>query len=103
MIELLLDNHILRVQVICIVGFVTFLSGEVYLVSALVPLIPAAASFAVVVIAVEVSLGLSPRILLELFRHTVLLKMADFIASPAPNVDASFWLSGRVLFFFLLS
>ncbi len=103
MVKLLLDDHIPRVWVIRKVGFATFLSGEVYLTLSLVPLIPAAVSFAVVVVAVKVSLGPSPRVLLKLFGHTVLLKVAYFIASPASNIDASFWPSGRVLFFLLLS
>ncbi len=103
MVELLLDNYIPRVWVIRVVGFVTFLSGEVYLTSSLISLIPAAASSAVVVIAVKVSLGFLSRVLLESFRHTVLLEVVYFIASLAPNIDASSWPSGRVLFFLLLS
>src|SRR6266498_1875488 len=103
MVEFLLDNHIPRVWVICIVGFVTFLSGEIYLISALVPLILATASSTVAVVTVKISLEPPSRILLKLFRHTILLEVADFIASPAPNIDASSWLSSRVLFFFLLS
>src|SRR6266542_2220808 len=98
MVELLLDNHVSRIWVICIVGFITFLSGEVYLTSTLISLIPATASPAVV-ISIKISLGLSPRVFLESFRHTVLLKVTYFIASPAPNVDAFSWPSGRVLFF----
>jgi len=89
MIELLSNNHIPRVWVIRIVGFIAFPLGEVYLTSSLIPLIPATASSAVVVIAIEASLGPSPRVLLEPFGHTVLLKVAYFIASPAPNIDAS--------------
>ena len=100
MIELLLDNHIPRVWVVRIVGFVTFLSGEVYLSLSLIPLISTTASSAVVVIIVETPLGPSPGVL---FGHTVLLKMADFIASPAPDVDASSWSCGRIPFFLLLS
>ena len=103
MIELLLDNYIPRVWVIRVVGFVTFLSGEVYLTSSLISLVPVATSFTVVVIAVKVSLGPSPRVLLELFRHTVLLEMAYFIASPASNINTSSWPSGRVLLFLLLA
>ncbi len=87
MVEFLLNNHIPRVWVVHVIGFIAFLLGEVHLISALVPLIPAAASSAVVV--VKVSLESSPRVLLELFGHTVLLEMAYFIASPAPNIDAS--------------
>jgi len=89
MIELLLDNHVPRVQIVCVVHFISFLSGEVYLISSLIPLIPAAASFPVVVIAVKVSLGPSPRVLLKSFGHTVLLKVIYLIASPASNIDAS--------------
>jgi len=103
MVELLLDDNIPRVWVVRIIGFITFLSGEVYLASSLVPLIPTAASFVIVVIAVKVSLESSPRVLLELFEHTVLLEVTYFIASPAPNIDASFWLSSRVLLFLFLS
>src|SRR6266540_3637375 len=103
MIELLLNNHIPRVRVIRIVSFITFLSGEVCLILTLIPLIPATASSTVIVIVIKVSLGPSPRVLLESFGHTVLLKVADFIASPALNIDASPWSSGRVLLFLLLS
>src|SRR6266498_1966551 len=103
MVEFLLDNHIPRVWVICIVGFITFLLGEVYLISTLVPLIPVTTSSAIIVIAIKISWEPSPRVLLESFEHTVLLEVADFIASPAPNIDASSWSSGRVLFFLLLS
>ncbi len=103
MIEFLLDDYIPRVWVVRVVGFITFLSGEVCLTLTLIPLIPTTASSAVVVIAVKVSLGSFPRVLLKLFRHTVLLEVAYFIASPAPNIDASFRPSGRVLFFLLLS
>src|SRR6266542_1152921 len=103
MVELLLNDYVPRVWVIRIVGFIAFLSGEVYLTSSLVPRVPTTASSAVVVVTVKVSLGSSSRVLLELFRHTVLLEVAYFIASPTPNIDASSWLSGRVLFFLLLS
>jgi|SRR6266540_6408618 len=103
MVEFLLDNHIPRVWVICIVGFVTFLSGEVYLTSFLVPLIPTTTSFTVVVVTVKVSLRPSPKVLLELFRHTVLLEVAYFVASPASNIDTSTRPGGRVLLFLLLS
>src|SRR6266542_2722617 len=103
MIELLSNNHIPRVWVIRIVGFIAFPLGEVYLTSSLVPLIPTTTSSAVVVIIVKISLGPSPGVLLELFGHTVLLKVAYFIASPAPDIDASFRPSGRVLFFLLLA
>ena len=98
-----MDNHIPRIRVICIIGFIAFLSGEVYLTSSLVPLVSAAASSAVIVISVKVSLGPFSGVLLELFRHTVLLKVAYFIASPALNIDASSWPSGRILLLFLLS
>ena len=103
MIELLLDNHIPRVWVVRIVGFIAFLSDEVYFTSSLIPEIPTTASFAVVVIAVVVSLKPFPRVLLELFGHTILLKMSYFITSPAPYIDASFWSGNRVLFFLLLA
>ena len=100
MIELLLDDHIPRVWVIRIVVLITLLLGKVCLSLSLIPLISTTASSAVVVIIVETPLGPSPGVL---FGHTVLLKMADLIASPAPNVDASSWPSGRVPFFLLLS
>jgi len=103
MIELLLNYHVPRIQVVHIVGFIAFLSGEVYLASSLIPLIPAAASSAVVIIAVKASLGSSPGVLLELFGHTVLLEVTYFITSLAPNIDASSRPSSRVLFFLLLS
>ena len=103
MIELLLGDHIPRVWVVRIVGFITFLSGEVYLTSSLISKVSVTASSAIPVIVVKVSLGLSPGDLLEPFGHTVLLEVAYFIASPAPNIDASFWPSSRVLFFLLLS
>src|SRR6266498_1131294 len=103
MVELLLDNYVSEVWVVCIVGFITFLSGEVCLTSSLVPLISTAASFTVVVIAVIVSLRPPPRALLELFGHTVLLEMTYFIAYLAPNIDTSSWLSGGILLFLLLS
>ncbi len=103
MIELLLNNHIPRVWVVYIVGFIAFLSGEVYLTSSLVSYVSAAVSSAVVVIAIKVSLRPSPRVLLKLFRHTVLLKVAYFIAPPASNIDASSQPSGRVLLFLPLS
>ena len=102
MVELLLDDYILRIWIVGIVDFITLLSGEVYLTSSLVPLIPAVASSAVVVIAVKVSLGPSPRVLLELFRYTVLLEMSYFIAPPASNIDASFWPSSGIFLFLLL-
>ena len=102
MVELLLDDYISRIQVVRIVGFVTFLAGEVCLISSLVPLIPAAASSTIVVIAVKVSLKPFPRVLLELFGHIVLLKVAYFVASLASNIDAFSWPSGRVLLFLLL-
>ena len=103
MVELLLNDYVPRVWVVRVVHFISFLSGEVYLTSSLIPLIPVAASSTIVVIAVNVSLGPSPEVLLELFRHTVLLKVAYFITSPASNIDISFRPSGGVLFFLLLS
>src|SRR6266498_3647669 len=65
----------LILTVVRIVHFISFLSGEVYLISSLIPLIPATASSVVVVIAVKISLEPSSRILLEPFRHTVLLEV----------------------------
>ena len=103
MVKPLLDNHIPRVWVVHIIGFIAFLSGEVYFTSSLIPLIPAATSSAVVVITVKVSLRPSSGVLLELFRHTVLLKLAYFITSPAPNIDTSSRSDGRVLLFLFLS
>src|SRR6266542_6960331 len=102
MVKLLLDNYVPRIWVVRIVGFIIFLSGEVYFTSILVPLIPTTASSAVVVVAVKVSLGPSPRVLLKLFRYTVLLKIFYFIASPASNIDASSRPGGRILLFLLL-
>src|SRR6266511_2158655 len=104
MVKFLSDNHIPKVWVICIVSFITFLSGEVYLISTLVPLISAVASSTVaVVIVVKVSLRSPPGILLIPFGHTVLLEISYFVASPAPNIDASSRSGDRVLFFLLLS
>jgi len=103
MIELLLDNHIPRVWVVRIVGFIAFLSDEVYLTSSLIPEIPTTASFAVVVIAVVVSLKPFPRVLLELFGHTILLKMSYFVASSTSDIDAFFQSGNRILLLLLLS
>ena len=58
------------------------------------------ASSVIVIIAVKVSLRSSSRVLLELFGHTVLLKMSYFIASLAPNIDAS---PGQVVGYFSFS
>jgi len=103
MVELLLNDYVPRVWVIRIVGFIAFLSGEVYLTSSLIPGVSTAASPTIVIIAIKISLQPSPRVLLKLFGHTVLLEVAYFIASPAPNIVASSKPSGRVLFFLLLS
>src|SRR6266540_1779557 len=104
MVKFLSDNHIPRVWIICIVSFITFLSGEVYLISTLVPLISAAAfSTVAVVIVVKVSLRSSSGILLIPFGHTVLLKMSYFVASLALNIDASSRSGGRVPLFLFLS
>ena len=103
MIELLLDNHIPRVWVVRIVGFIAFLSDEVYLTSSLIPEIPTTASFAVVVIAVVVSLKPFPRVLLELFGHTILLKMSYFVASSTSDIDAFSQSGNRILLLLLLS
>ena len=102
MIELLLNYHVPRVRVVRIVGFIAFPLGEVYLAPSLISLIPTAASSAVVIIAVKAPLRPSPGVLLESFGHTVLLKVAYFIASPAPNINTSSWPSGRILLLFLL-
>src|SRR6266542_2329453 len=103
MVELSLDDHIPRVWVVRIVDFIAFLLSEIYLSLSLIASIPAATSSAVVVIIVKIFLRPSPGVLLEPFRHTVLLKVAYFIASPTPDIDASSRPSGRVLFFLLLS
>src|SRR6266542_46408 len=102
MIELLLDDHISRVRVVRIVGFIVFSLGEVYLSLSLVASILTATSPTVVVVTIKASLGPSPRILLEPFGHTVPLKVAYFITSPASYIDASSWPSSRVFFFLLL-
>ena len=102
MVKLLLDNHVPRVWVICIVSLVTFLSGEVYLTSTLISQISAAASSAVVIVVIKTSLRSSPRVLLKLFGYTILLKMSYLIASPASNIDASSWPGDQILFFLLL-
>ena|SRR6266540_1152914 len=103
MVELLLDNHVPRIQVVRIVSFVAFLSGEVYFTLSLIPWVSATASSAIVTIIVEVSLRSSSIILLESFRYTVLLEMSYFIASPASNVDAFPWSGSRILLFLLLA
>ncbi|SRR6266498_5197823 len=103
MVELLLDDYVPRVWVVHIIGFIAFLLDKVYLTLTLVPLVSTAASSTVVVIAIKVSLEPSPRILLELFRHTVLLEVAYFIASPASNIDASSQPGSKVLLFLFLS
>src|SRR6266508_529091 len=59
MVELLLDDYVLRIWVVCIVDFIIVLSGEIYFTSSLVPLVLTVASSVVAVIAVKVSLGLS--------------------------------------------
>ena len=79
------------------------MSGKVYLSLSLIPEVSVSASSAIVVIAVKVSLRPSPGVLLELFRHTVLLEMSYFIASPASDIDASSWPCDRVLLFLLLA
>src|SRR6266498_2981727 len=99
MVELLLDYHIPRIWVTCIVGFITFLSGEVYLSLSLISLISTTASSTVVVIAIKASLGPSPGISLGPFGHTVLLKMANLVTSLTPYINASSWPGGRVFFF----
>jgi len=103
MVELLLDDYIPRIWVVCIIGFITLLSDKVYFISSLIPRVSIVASFAVVIVIVKVSLRSSPRVLLELFRHTVLLEMSYFIASPASDIDASSWPCDRVLLFLLLA
>jgi len=102
MIELLLDNYVLRIWVICVIGFIVLLSGEVYLTSTLISQISAAASSAVVIVVIKTSLRSSPRVLLKLFGYTILLKMSYLIASPASNIDASSWPGDQILFFLLL-
>ena len=103
MVELLLNDYIPEVWIIRIIGFATFLSGEIYFTSSLIPLISSAASSAIIVIVVNISLGPSPSILLESFRHTVLLEMSYFIASPVSNIDTSSWPGSRILLFLFLS
>ncbi len=103
MVELLLDDYVLRIWIIRIVGFVTSLLGEIYLASSLVSLIPATVSSAVVIIIVKISLQSPPGVLLKLFRYTVLLEMAYFVASPASNIDASPWPNSEIFFFLFLA
>src|SRR6266498_1129038 len=104
MVELLLDDYIPRVWIVHVVGFITFLSGEVYFTSTLVPLVSATASSAIVIIiAIKVSLESSSRALLEPFGHTVLLEVTNLVASPASNIDASSQPDSRIPFFFLLT
>src|SRR6266511_1621526 len=98
MIELLLDYHIPRVWVTCIVGLSSLLLGEAYFVPTLIPLISATTSSTVIVIAIKISRRPSPIILLESFGHTVLLEMANLVTSPTSYINASSWPGCRVWF-----
>ncbi len=89
MVEVLLDDNIPQVWVSCVISFIVFLLDEVYLTSSLSPNVSSVVSSLIPIIILIIPLGSSSRILLELFGHTVFLKMAYLIASPVPNVDAS--------------
>src|SRR6266498_4708993 len=103
MVEFVLDYHIPRVWVICIVGLSSFLLGEAYFILSLIPLVSAATSSSVIIIAIKISWRPFPIVLLESFGHTVLLEMANLVASPTPYINASSWPGCRVLFFLFLT
>src|SRR6266498_3771661 len=103
MVELLLNYYIPRVWVTCIVGPPSFLLGEAYFILTLIPLIPFTTSSTVIAIAIKISWRPSPIVLLESFGHTVLLEMANLVASPTPYINASSWPDCRILFFLFLA
>jgi len=95
MIEILLDDNVPRVQIGHIIGFVIVLTGKVCFSLILVPIVFLTTSFSIVIISEFLS-----RVLLNIFEHTVLLKMVYFIIFPALYINVPFWASGWVSLLF---
>ena len=88
MIEILLDDNVPIIRISYIIGLITFLSDEVCLSLTLISKISfTTSSTEIIIIVIIVNSFLW--ILLELFRHTILLEMTYLIASSASNIDAS--------------